>query len=158
MKSFTSKIFKIGINPCMIVPAGILKILFLAAGKSRGPVPVRGKLKGAPFIQTVVRYSGAWRLYINGKMLADAGVRNGDTVRVEIEFDDRPRTISMHPELVNALKKNKKANDAFKKLSPYRQKEIIRYISHLKTEESVSRNVDKAIRHLSGQGTFAGRP
>ncbi|MEO8087630.1 MAG: YdeI/OmpD-associated family protein [Bacteroidota bacterium] len=164
MPTFSSKIFKIGINPCVIVPAAVLKVLFAQAGKSKGPIPVKGKLNGAAFLQTVVKFSGAWRLYLNGKMLKDAGIKNGDMTLVtgemayvEIEFDIRPRHITMHNDLELALKKNKKASSAFDSLSPYRKKEIVRYIGNLKSEEAVQRNIKKAIQHLSGNGSFAGR-
>ena len=68
MNTFSAKIFKIGINPCVVVPASVLKILFKAAGKAHGPLPVKGKLNGTSFLQTVVKYKDAWLLYINGKM------------------------------------------------------------------------------------------
>lgn len=164
MPQFSSRIFKIGINPCVIVPTAVLKVLFAQAGKSKGPVPVKGKLNGAAFLQTVVKFSGAWRLYLNGKMLKDAGIKKGDMLlvvgemaNVEIEFDNNPRHIPMHVAMEKALKKNEKARRAFDLLPPYRQKEIVRYISNLKTEEAVQRNIEKAIQHLSGTGAFAGR-
>ncbi|MEO5572369.1 MAG: YdeI/OmpD-associated family protein [Bacteroidia bacterium] len=43
------------------------------------------------------------------------------------------------------------------KLSPYRQKEIMRYLNSMKTEESVKRNIAKIILHLTGGHAFAGR-
>ena len=63
----------------------------------------------------------------------------------------------MHPKLENALKKNKKARMVFEQLSPSRKKEIIRYINFLKTEESVDRNIKRAIQFLSGKERFVGR-
>ena len=157
MNYFTAKIFKIGINPCVIVPSSVLKQLFSQAGKLKGPIPVRGKLNGATYLQTVVKYSGKWWFYINGIMLRDAGLKSGDIAEVEIEFNPVPRLIPMHPKLERAWKQNKNAKATFDQLSPYRQKEIVRYISHLKSEESVDRNILKVIQHLSGKGSFAGR-
>lgn len=157
MYSFTAKIFKIGINPCVVVPAAVLKKLFTDAGRSKGPIPVKGRLDGASYIQTIVKYKGKWRLYVNGIMFKDSGLKNGDTARFEIAYDSTSREIAMHPLLAKALKKEKQANEAFGKLSPYRRKEIVRYISHLKSEESIIRNVEKAILHLKGKSRFAGR-
>jgi len=37
---------------------------------------------------------------------------------------------------------------AFKKLTPYRQKEIVRYLGSLKTEEALQRNIEKVIASL----------
>lgn len=157
MKSFSAKIFKIGINPYVLLPVSVLNALFDQSAKSKGPIPVRGTLNGKEFIQTLVKYSGKWRLYLNTPMRKAAGIDVGDRANVKIEFDPRPRLIPMHPKLVRALAQNKKAKAAFEKLIPSRQKEIVRYISFMKTEESVARNIEKVIRHLSGKERFAGR-
>jgi|SRR6185436_3990923 len=157
MKKFTARIFKIGINPYVKVPLPVLKELFFNAGKSKGPIPVNGKLNGKKFIQTLVKYQGIWRLYLNTPMRRAAGIDVGDMANVEIGFDPLPRVISMHPELKKAFVQNKNAKAVFKKLSPYRQKEISRYINSLKTTASVERNISKVIKHLEGKETFAGR-
>ena len=90
-------------------------------------------------------------------MLKGSKVKIGDTVRLDIEFDPKSRTIPIHPKLQEALKKNMQAMKVFKSLSPSRQKEIIRYIGCLKTEVSVERNVKRAIGFLTGKTRFVGR-
>ena len=157
MKSFSSKIYIIGVNPYVLLPASVLKYIFQKAGKSKGAIPVSGKLNGHAFIQTLVKYSGKWRLYLNTPMRKAAGIDVGDMADVEIDFDPRPRTTPMHPKLRKALRQNPESKNAFNKLSPSRQKEILRYISFLKSEESVDRNVQKVISYLVGQQTFFGR-
>ena len=157
MQSFSAKIQKIGVNPYVLLPSPVLKKIFLKSKKSKGPNPVRGTLNGNKFIQTLVKFSGKWRLYLNTPMRRTSGIDVGDMANFKIEFDPKPRTIPMHPGLEKDLKKNKKAKAVFEKLPPYRRKEIIRYISFLKTEESVIRNVAKVIRHLQGTERFAGR-
>lgn len=157
MHIFSAKIFKIGINPYVLLPAAVLKEIFKQASKNKGPIPVRGELNGHAFIQTLVKYSGKWRLYLNGPMRKAAGIDVGDMAEVKIEFDPGPREISMHPKLKAALEKNKKAKTAFSKLPPSRQKEILRYIGFLKTEETVDKNIKRAIGFLSGKERFVGR-
>jgi len=154
---FKAKIHIIGINPYVLLPTAVLKNIFKQAGKEKGPIPVKGKLNEHPFIQTLIKYSGKWRLYLNTPMRKGANADVGDTVSVEIEYDADERTIIMHPKLKTALSKNKKAKIAFDKLASSRQKEIIRYINFLKTEESVDRNVKRAIQFLSGKERFVGR-
>ena len=51
----------------------------------------------------------------------------------------------------------KKAKKIFDALAPSLRKEIVRYISFLKTEKSVEENVVKAIDFLLGRGRFVGR-
>lgn len=157
MLSWSEKIKIIGVNPWVGVPEKILNELFRQTGKTKGAIPVKGKLNGKNFIQHLVKYQGKWRLYLNGMMRKAAGIDVGDTAKVEIEFDAAPRIIPMHPKLKTALKKNKIATAVFEKLSPSRRKEIVRYINHLKTKESVERNIAKVISHLNGKEKFAGR-
>jgi hypothetical protein len=157
METFSGKIKIIGVNPYLLLPGSILKNLMIAAHKSKGPIPVRGLLNGHKFIQTLVKYDGKWRLYLNTPMRKAAGIDVGDMANVEIEYDPEPRIIPVHPKLQQALSENKKAKAAFENLSPYRRKEIVRYIASMKTEASVIRNVEKVILHLCGKGRFAGR-
>ena len=157
MRLFSAKIFKIGINPYVLIPSSILKEISKQANKTKGPIPVYGELNGHSFIQTLVKYSGKWRLYLNGPMRKAAGIDVGDIAEGKMEFDPRPREIKMHPKLKTALKKNKKAKTIFSQLTPSRQKEIIRDISFLKSEEAVDKNVKRAIGFLSGKERFVGR-
>ena len=157
MHKFKADIKIIGVNPFVFVPDKILKSIFKQAGKDKGPIPVRGTINSNPYKQTLVRYSGAWRLYINTTMLKNSPDHIGEKIVVEIEFDPEPRKINPHPKLLKALKENKDAKKVFEGLSPSRQNEIIRYISSLKSEETIIRNINKAIHFLKGNGNFAGR-
>jgi hypothetical protein len=157
MKLFQAKIKIIGINPYVLIPGKILEEIFLKAGKNKGPIPVKGTLNEKKFIQTLVKYSGKWRLYLNTPMRKSAKIDVGDIANVRIDFDPKPRIIEIHPKLRQELSKNKTAFDNFKKLSPSYRKEIIRYINNLKSDESIDRNVAKIIRHLTGKERFIGR-
>jgi len=152
MKSFSAKISIIGINPYVGAPETVLGSLFTQAGKTKGPIPVRGTLNGKRFVQTLVKYQGAWRLYLNTPMRQAAGIGVGDNATVEIEFDAEPRIVPINPKFAHALSKNREARAAFEKLAPSRQKEILRYLNSMKTEESLVRNIEKVIQYLSGKG------
>ncbi len=147
----------IGINPFVFVPEQILLSLFKAAGKDKGFIPIRGTVNGVPYEQTLVRYSGEWRLYINTTMLPDSPKRIGESIDVTIEFDPRDRTLQPHPDLTAALAQNKQAEARFQQLSPSHRKEIIRYISAVKTDETRRKNIEKAIGFLLGKNPFVGR-
>lgn len=155
--SFTAHIGIIGINPFVFLPEEALKTIFGQAGKEKGSIPVKGTINGKPYTQTLVKYGGAWRLYINTSMLKDSPQRIGETVAVTIAFDPQERTTPMPLQLAAALKENPPAQEVFEKLSPSRQKEIMRYINYLKNEKSINKNVAKAIRFLLGKEKFAGR-
>ena len=76
---------------------------------------------------------------------------------MQIDFDAKPRTTPVHPKLKKVFKENKQAKEAFDKLSPSRQKEVLRYINFLKSEESVDKNIQRAITHLTSNKPFIGR-
>ncbi|WP_207436051.1 YdeI/OmpD-associated family protein [Sabulibacter ruber] len=155
--TFQAYIEIIGANPYVHVPDRILQAVFQDAGRDKGPIPIRGKIGEKAFRQTIVRYSGAWRLYINASMLKDSPRKIGEKVELTIAFDPEDRTIAPHPQLVKALRENQEAAAVFDRLPPSRRQEIVRYISSLKTEASVDRNGSRAIDFLLGKGRFVGR-
>ncbi|HOX81833.1 MAG TPA: YdeI/OmpD-associated family protein [Chryseolinea sp.] len=155
--SFSAEIKIIGINPYVSISEKILKALFKDANKSKGAIPISGTINEIPYLQTLVKYAGEWRLYINTTMLKDSPKRIGEIIKVKISFDSKERIIKVHPLLKKALEKNKTAKAVFENISPSSQKEIVRYISNLKTEKSIQTNVTKAISFLLGKGKFGGR-
>jgi hypothetical protein len=155
--SFSDKIKIIGINPYIVPPAKVLETIFKEAGKEKGAIPVKGTLNGKPFTQTLVKYSGKWRLYLNGPMREAAGIDVEDLAKVKIWFDPADRTVPVPPKLKTALNKNKAAKKVFENLSPSRQKEISRYITKLRSEEAIEKNIKRALGFLSGKERFVGR-
>jgi len=147
----------IGINPFVSLPDEVLARIFNEAGRDKGAIPICGTINGKHYKQNLVKYSGAWRLYINTTMLKNSPKRIGETIEITVEFDTSDRTIKPHPKLGKALMENREAKQKFDGLQPSRKLEIIRYISFLKTEESVNRNITKAINFLLGKERFVGR-
>lgn len=157
MHSFQAELKILGINPYVTVPEKILAAVFKQVGKEKGKIPISGTVNNLPYTQTLVKYQGEWRLYINTKMLKDSPRKIGTTLRISVAFDPSDRTITAHPKLVASLNKNKKAKAVFDKLPPSLQHEIVRYIAHLKTEAGIDKNVAKAIAFLLGKERFIGR-
>ncbi|MDG3581671.1 YdeI/OmpD-associated family protein [Galbibacter pacificus] len=157
MLVFKATIEIIGINPFVHVPEAILTEIFKQAGKNKGPVPIRGTINRKKYVQTLVKYKGDWRFYVNTAMLKNSPKRIGETVEITIEYDPSDRTIKPHPKLLEALNKDKNAQKVFTGLPPSLQKEIVRYIASLKTEEIIQRNIKRAINFLNGKERFIGR-
>lgn len=134
MKSyaFQASIEIIGVNPYVQVPEAILTEIFNQAGKNKGHIPITGTINGLLYSQTLVKYSGLWRLYINTTMLKDSPKRIGETINVTIQIDSSDRTIQPHPKLTEALANSPEAKRVFDGLNPSMQKEIVRYIANLK--------------------------
>ncbi len=157
MYTFKAPIKIIGVNPYVEVPEKILKDIFKQAGRDKGKFPICGDVNGKPYKQTLVRYSGNWRLYINTTMLKNSPKRIGEVIEITLQPDSSDRSIKPHPKFTKALTADKEAKSVFDSLPPSRRNEIVRYIANLKTEESVERNVNKAINFLLGTERFVGR-
>ncbi|GEC79308.1 YdeI/OmpD-associated family protein [Flavobacterium aquatile] len=157
VEKFLAKIEIIGINPFVYIPDETLKTIFIQANKEKGKIPVRIKIDGNEFQQTLIKYSGHWRLYLNTPMRKSANKEVGQTASFEISFDPEKRLTPIHPKFIDALEKNKEAKSIFDNLRPSLQLEIIKYLSHLKTEESIEKNIVRAINFLLGKERFIGR-
>lgn len=155
--TFKDKIKIIGVNPYVVLPDKILQKIFETAGRDKGPIPVRLMIDNKEFIQHLVRFQGLWRLYLNTPMRSHAGKDVGDLISIGIAYDAVKREQPENEAFQAALSKSKKATAAFEKCPPSRQKEIVRYINSLKSEESRRRNIEKAILFLEGKGRFVGR-
>lgn len=156
--TFTACIDLIGINPFILVPAPILKSIFEAAGKDRGPIPVKGTINKEPYTQTLVRFRGEWRLYINTSMLTNSPQRIGEKIHVTVAYNNiAPPETKAPVAFEQALQKDKEAKTVYDQLAPYLRKEINRYLSGLKTQESIHKNIIRALNFLKGKERFIGR-
>jgi hypothetical protein len=155
--SFTATIEIVGANPFVQVPDDILGALFAQCGRSKGAIPVKGRVNGSPYTQTLMKFKGLWRLYINTFMLKNSPQRVGEVIDITVTLDESERTIAPPPGFVKALDDNPQAKNVFEDLPPSRRHEIVRYIAALKTEEAVTRNIARAIDFLNGKGRFVGR-
>jgi len=150
---FKARIYKVGINPCVKVPSSITRKMV----PTKGYIPVKGKIENHNFLQTLVPIKNeGYRLYVNGPMLKGADVNVGETVNFTIEQDKaahKNRNVPMPKQFSAKLKENNLMQE-FKNLIPSRQKEILKYLNNLKTEESLMRNIDKVIKALNKTEPF----
>ena len=154
---FLAKIEIIGINPFVYLPDTILNSLFVQANKSKGHIPIKGTINDNPYKQTLVKYSGEWRLYINTTMLKNSPKRIGEIIEISILHDTESREVPMLIEFAEALKLDKEANLIFEKLSVPKKADIVRNLAKLKTKESLEKNIVRAINFLNGKESFLGR-
>lgn len=149
--TFKAKIYKVGINPCVKVPDSITSKLTA----TKGYISVKGTIQNHFFQQTLCPVKNeAYRLYVNGPMLKGANLKVGQTAHFVIEQDtlERNKNVDMPEAFKKKLEENKLL-DAFLQLAPFRQKEICRYLNHLKTEEALNKSIDKMIIVLKGKGS-----
>lgn len=131
----------------------------------RKPLPVLVRINDKPDnawrINMMPIGNGDFYLYLHGDVRKASGTKVGDTVRVEVAFDEAYKNGPMHPMprwFSIPLSKNPRAKKAWDALTPSRKKEILRYFSWLKSDEARARNVARALHVLSGKkGRFMAR-
>ena len=87
-------------------------------------------------------------------MMKSGHVKMGQIAHFEIGQDtlERNKNVPMYMVFNQKLEANKLLT-AFEKLALSRQKEVNRYLNHLKSEEALSKNMDKMINVLKGKAT-----
>lgn len=149
---FAATILKVGINPCVDVPAQVS-----AALGRKGYVPVECRINGHSFRAGLVSLGrGRHRLFINGRMRSEAGVNVGDEIEVELSYDPRPRDLPVPEALSRALRKSSAAAEAWGRLMPSRRKEILSYLNSLKRPETLQRNVERTIEGILSGNAMGG--
>ena len=123
----------------------------------RKSLPVLVRINGQPRepwrINMMPVGDGSFYLYLHESVRKASRTRVGDRVTVELRFDRSYRggpAHSMPGWFSAALAKNARAKQAWKALTPSRQKEILRYFAALKSPEARARNLRRAIAVLSG--------
>lgn len=150
------------INPYVLVSAARARRI---RKDWRKPLPVRVRVNGKPEnfwrINMMPVGDGSFYLYLHGHVRKASGTKVGDSVIVEVEFDDAYRSGPAHPMPAwfrGALRQNRNAALAWSELIPSRQKELLRYFAGLKSLEAQARNLERAIHVLSGgRARFMGR-
>jgi hypothetical protein len=145
----------IGVNPYVLVTAQQARTL---KEGWRRPMPVLVRINGKPDqpwrINMMPRGDGNFYLYLHGSVRKASRTKVGDDVSVALRFDAAYRGGPMHPMpswFRIPLSENKKAKKAWDALTPSRKKEILRYLSALKSKEARLRNLVRMMWVLSGK-------
>jgi hypothetical protein len=154
--SFKATVYKTGINFAVDVPEGITSVLEAI----KGYIKVKGIINGFQFRTTLVPVKNApYRLFTNIPMLKGAKAGVGDIARFTIEQDvevfEEEYPI---PAMLAKKLREKKLTKAFNELTMSRRKEILRYLSFIKTEETLLCNIDKLISRMEDSGGSARIP
>lgn len=145
------------------VPVSAAQAARLRPGRRAIPVlvTVNGKPDPPWRINLMPAGDGRFYLYLHGVVRKASDTAVGDRVRLTVAFDQAYRNGPMHampPWFKAALAKDKVAKANWDRLTPSRQKEVVRYLAWLKTDEARQRNLDKVLRVLGGKpGRFMAR-
>jgi len=149
--TFKAVIYKTGINYCVDVPAEITAQL----KKVKGYIRIKGTVNSVYFTKSLVPVKDApYRLFIN--TITMKGIREmvGQVAELVIMPDLSDPVIEhpMHPQLLSELEQNGLLH-RFDALTPFRRKEILRYLNNIKTPEILEKNIQKTIKQLQAAST-----
>lgn len=143
--SFTARIYKLGINPCVDVPAEAANFF-----KRRGFVPIVGLVDGKTYRATLVpRGQGLHRLYLNEPIRRATRTDVGSRVRFELKLDRKSRVIKTPPDFAAALKAHPPAHNAFRQATASRRRELLRWITGAKRPETRRSRIQRTIASLA---------
>jgi hypothetical protein len=144
---------------------GVLTPTPRGGGGTLVPVPrdvaAKMDLKGLPKVNAVIAGQpyrgslmpmgdGTYCLGVLRSIQEAAGVKQGDTITVQIELDTAPRTVEPPPDLARVLARDKKAAAAWQKLSFTNKKEMARGLDEAKRPETRERRLAAALGKLRG--------
>ncbi len=110
---------------------------------------VKGKLNDMPLKQVALlpMGDGSFILPINASMRKTLGKRAGDTIKVQLEADDRPLRVSN--DFLVCLKDDERAYSFFKSLPRSHQLYFSKWIDSAKTDATKSKRITMAVIGLS---------
>jgi antitoxin component of MazEF toxin-antitoxin module len=125
------------------VPTEVVEAL---GGKGR--IPVTATFNGVPYRGSIVRMGGGAVLGVQKAIMAEAGVRVGDSITVVVRNDEGPREVEVPVDLAEALARNGAARAAFEGLSFSHKREYVRSITEAKRPETRARRIELTIEQL----------
>ena len=125
------------------VPTEVVEAL---GGKGR--IPVTATFDGVPYRGSIVRMGGGAVLGVQKAIMAEAGVRVGDSITVVVRNDEGPREVEVPVDLAEALARNGAARAAFEGLSFSHKREYVRSITEAKRPQTRARRIELTIEQL----------
>jgi len=130
------------------VPTEVVEAL---GGKGR--IPVTATFNGVPYRGSIVRMGGGAVLGVQKAIMAEAGVRVGDSITVVVRNDEGRREVEVPVDLAEALARNGAARAAFEGLSFSHKREYVRSITEAKRPETRARRIELTIERLVERAT-----
>lgn len=114
-------------------------------------VAVRGTINGYGFRSSIFPDGDRRIMMVNRAMQQGAGAASGDVVRVVLESDSEPRTVTVPADFVRAFARAPAALAHFDGMSYSHRKAYVEWIEEAKRPETRRRRIEKAIEML-GEG------
>ena len=117
-----------------------------AFGRARPPVKVT--IRGHTWRTTPGVYDGVGHVVVNRAVKTSTGVDAGDRVRVRMELDTEPRTVTVPGDLSAALAADPAAEKAFAAMSFTHRREYVDWIEEAKRAETRTRRISSTLARV----------
>jgi hypothetical protein len=115
----------------------------------KGMPKIQARIAGQPYRGSLMPMGdGTYCLGVLKSIQEAAGLREGDTITVELDLDTAPRTIEPPADLARALARDKKLVASWDGLSFTNKKEIARSLETAKKAETRERRLATALAKL----------
>jgi hypothetical protein len=133
---------ELGDLPGIVLPADVA-----AAMGGRARIPVAGTINGVPFRGSTMPMGDGRHCVGFRKELREqaGGIKDGDTVTIEIARDDAPRTVAVPADLAAALRADAGVEAAFAAMSYTHRKEWVAAVEEAKRPETRARRIAQAV-------------
>ena len=115
-------------------------------GRARPPVKVT--IRGHTWRTTPGVYDGVGHIVVNRVVKVATGVDAGDRVRVRMELDTDPRTVSVPRDLAAALAADPAAKQAFGSMSFTHRREYVDWVEEAKRSETRARRIAATVERV----------
>jgi Bacteriocin-protection, YdeI or OmpD-Associated/Domain of unknown function (DUF1905) len=115
-------------------------------GRARPPVKVT--IRGHTWRTTPGVYDGVGHIVVNRAVKVATGVDAGDRVRVRMELDTDPRTVSVPRDLAAALAADPAAKQAFGSMSFTHRREYVDWVEEAKRSETRARRIAATVERV----------
>jgi hypothetical protein len=116
-------------------------------GRARPPVKVT--IRGHMWRTTPGVYGGVGHVVVNREVKAATGVDAPDRVRVEMELDTEPRTVSVPADLRDALRADDTVWKSFSTLSFSHRREYVEWVEEAKRPETRARRIAGTVERVA---------
>ena len=111
-------------------------------------IPVSVTINGTRYPSTIATMRGEPKIPVSADMRAAAGIAAGDSITVELERDNAPRTADVPAELADALRADPAASVRFAALSYSNQRRHVLSITGARTAETRTRRIQRVLDEL----------
>lgn len=117
-----------------------------AFGRARPPVKVT--IRGHTWRTTPGVYDGVGHVVVNRAVKSATGVDAGDRVRVRMEVDTEPRTVSVPRDLADALAADPVAKQRFASMSFTHRREYVQWVEEAKRADTRARRIASTVARV----------